>query len=206
MLQFCRDFWAGRGLLPSAGQVFQRCKVWYITKTHTAHVVSQPRRKNINTNGDRRTEPCLCPHLPPQACKRHDWGYQIRKKSQFWLWKTEGAVQAAAGWRGGTCVSCYFFPLICYVNLTSLLFIILPHINTIWFLRFVGFFSYSFDTMQVKQLVSFKGDHFSLPEADLFMRMLVKVPRWAACDITIFGIPCVKHQRWFNSDGNVVSV
>ncbi|AWO98717.1 putative FH2 domain-containing protein 1-like [Scophthalmus maximus] len=34
------------------------------------------------------------------------------------------------------------------------------------------------DEGEVKQLVSFKGDHFSLPEADLFMRMLVKVPSY----------------------------
>lgn len=34
-----------------------------------------------------------------------------------------------------------------------------------------------FSWMQVKQLVSFKGDASALPEADLFMLMLVKIPR-----------------------------
>ncbi|XP_028429587.1 FH2 domain-containing protein 1 [Perca flavescens] len=32
------------------------------------------------------------------------------------------------------------------------------------------------DEEEEKQLVNFKGDHFSLPEADLFMLMLVKIP------------------------------
>ncbi|TMS07531.1 FH2 domain-containing protein 1 [Larimichthys crocea] len=34
------------------------------------------------------------------------------------------------------------------------------------------------DKEEVKQLVSFKGDHFALPEADLFMLLLVKIPSY----------------------------
>ncbi|XP_035536116.1 protein diaphanous homolog 2-like [Morone saxatilis] len=34
------------------------------------------------------------------------------------------------------------------------------------------------DEVEEKQLVNFKGDHFALPEADLFMVMLVKIPSY----------------------------
>lgn len=51
------------------------------------------------------TKPWLCLYLHLQACKRHGWRNQIRKWAQFWLWKTAGAVQAAAWWRRGSCHS-----------------------------------------------------------------------------------------------------
>lgn len=51
------------------------------------------------------TKPWICLYLHPQACKRHGWRNQIRKWAQFWLWKTAGAVQAAAWWRRGSCPS-----------------------------------------------------------------------------------------------------
>lgn len=51
------------------------------------------------------TKPWICLYLHPQARKRHGWRNQIRKWAQFWLWKTAGAVQAAAWWRRGSCHS-----------------------------------------------------------------------------------------------------
>lgn len=57
--------------------------------------------------------------------------------------------------------------------------------------------------MQVKQLVSFKGDHFALPEADLFMLLLVKIPRWVTITISESNSN-VKYLWWFTNEGNLV--
>lgn len=57
------------------------------------------------------TKPWFCLYLLPQACKRHGWRNQIRKWAQFWLWKTTGAVQAAAWWRRGSCHSFSVFAM-----------------------------------------------------------------------------------------------
>ncbi|KAJ0063538.1 hypothetical protein NL108_003842, partial [Boleophthalmus pectinirostris] len=37
------------------------------------------------------------------------------------------------------------------------------------------------DKDELKQLKNFKGDHFSLPDADLFMLMLIKIPSYEDC-------------------------
>lgn len=55
------------------------------------------------------TKPWIRLYLHPQACKRHGWRNQIRKWAQFWLWKTAGAVQAAAWWTRGSCPSLAVF-------------------------------------------------------------------------------------------------
>lgn len=51
-----------------------------------------------------------------------------------------------------------------------------------------------FQWMQEKQLVNFKGDDSALPEADLFMLMLVKIPSWVTwrqCHVLIMSCPLI---------------